>query len=161
MTVSILYQDETLLAVDKPSGLLVHRGMANDRDTLTDRVRQLAMQKVVHPLHRLDRQTSGVVLFALTAPLAATLSAGFHDGGVRKSYFALVRGVPPVSGRIDIQVVGHREGPELVLRVRGPELHADRPISADDADEEDDAGSDEDDGGNRDADEPDPDDEAK
>ena len=78
-----------LLAVDKPSGLLVHRGWGRDATVLVDRVRKALGVDVVHPLHRLDRQTSGVVLFALNAKVAGRMSGAFEDGGVEKRYLAV------------------------------------------------------------------------
>ena len=69
----ILYQDNVLLAVNKPSGLLLHRGWGRDATALVDLVRDTLGVSVVHPLHRIDRQTSGVVLFALNAEIAAKM----------------------------------------------------------------------------------------
>jgi tRNA pseudouridine65 synthase len=98
----ILYRDEALVAINKPSGLLVHR-------TPLDReARQFAVQRLrdqlgqpVFPAHRLDRATSGVLLFALTPEVHALLSRAFGDGAVDKHYVALVRGWPPPALTID------------------------------------------------------------
>jgi tRNA pseudouridine65 synthase len=107
--VDILYQDDVLLAVNKPSGVLVHRGWGRDERVLVDQVRAALGTDVVHPLHRLDRQTSGVVLFALNAGVAAKMGGAFEDGAIEKRYLALVRGVAPDVGRID-QPIPRREG---------------------------------------------------
>ena len=96
----ILYRDESCVAVDKPSGMIVHRGWANDdRDLL--RVTRDALGRYVYPLHRLDRGASGVVLFALDAHAARTLNRSFADGSMAKRYLALTRGHPPEHGLID------------------------------------------------------------
>ncbi len=93
MTLRLLYQDEYLVAIDKPSGLLVHRSWLDRHET------QFAMQMTrdligqhVYPVHRLDRPTSGVLLFALDPHTARTLSEDFAQHRVQKEYFALVRG---------------------------------------------------------------------
>ncbi len=96
----VLFHDEHLLAVDKPSGLAVHRGWADEDDTALTRARSIA-RRHVHLVHRLDRGTSGVLLFALTKEIAAALCDRFAEGGPRKRYLAAVRGVPPEEGLID------------------------------------------------------------
>ncbi|HUH04762.1 MAG TPA: pseudouridine synthase [Kofleriaceae bacterium] len=96
----ILYRDEALVAVAKPSGLLVHRGWGRDRDVLMTRVRD-QLEAYVYPVHRLDRGASGVVLFALGPESARVLCGAFERGEVEKRYLALVRGVPPEAGVID------------------------------------------------------------
>jgi tRNA pseudouridine65 synthase len=97
---TLLYQDEHLVAVDKPSGMLVHRGWARDRVVAMTAVRDRIGRRV-YPVHRLDRGTSGVLLFALDPATARALQERFQDGRVEKRYLALVRGVPPEQGVID------------------------------------------------------------
>ena len=109
----ILYQDDVLLAVNKPSGLLVHRGWGRDATVLVDLVRDALGVDAVHPLHRIDRQTSGVVLFALNVEIAARLGDGFEDGTVEKRYLALVRGVAPDEGRIAQPIPRRENGPRV------------------------------------------------
>jgi tRNA pseudouridine65 synthase len=109
----ILYQDDVLLAVNKPSGLLLHRGWGRDATVLVDLVRDALGVSVVHPLHRLDRQTSGVVLFTSNAETAAKMSRAFEDGAVEKRYLALVRGVAPDEGRIDHPLPRRENGPRV------------------------------------------------
>jgi len=92
--VNVLYRDEHLLAVDKPAGLVVHRGWADDEDTAADRARELVGARVF-ACHRLDRGTSGVLLFALSSEIASAIT--LH----RKRYLAAVRGRPAVEGVID------------------------------------------------------------
>jgi len=100
MPLRILYRDDVCVVVDKPSGLIVHRGWANDdRDLL--RVTRDALGQYVYPLHRLDRGASGAVLFALNGETARILNRSFADRSMDKRYLALTRGHPPEHGLID------------------------------------------------------------
>jgi tRNA pseudouridine65 synthase len=101
-------RDEVLLAVNKPSGLAVHRGWAREKQTALALARNLAGRHV-YPTHRLDRGTSGVLLFALDRPMAAAIGEQFAGGGVEKHYLALVRGIAPDSGVID-HAIAQRPG---------------------------------------------------
>lgn len=89
----VLYQDDFLVAVNKPSGLLVHRSWLDTHAT------EFALQKVrnqigqyVYPVHRLDRPTSGVLLFALDKESAKNISEQFVNQSTNKRYLAVVRG---------------------------------------------------------------------
>lgn len=98
---SILRQSERWVAVDKPSRLLVHRTQwAPDRESCLTLVRD-QLGKKVYPIHRLDRATSGVVLFALDRSSASELSQLFRERQVRKIYYAVVRGYAEPSGLIE------------------------------------------------------------
>jgi tRNA pseudouridine65 synthase len=98
---SVLYQDACLAAVDKPSGLAVHRSQqARERDTCLSRLRD-QLGRRVWPVHRLDRGASGVLLFALDPSAAAALATAFAERRVRKTYLALARGFVPAAGRIE------------------------------------------------------------
>jgi tRNA pseudouridine65 synthase len=96
----ILYQDEHLLAIYKPAGLLVHRSAldAHEQDTVMDRLRQQLGARLPAGLalaHRLDKGSSGLLLLACHADAARQLALGFEQGGVHhKRYLALVRGWP-------------------------------------------------------------------
>lgn len=96
---TILHRDERLVAIDKPEGLLVHRTPL-DRHETEFAVQRLRDQigRIVHPVHRLDRGTSGVLVFALDRETARTLSQAFAEQRVDKSYLAVVRGWPAESG---------------------------------------------------------------
>jgi tRNA pseudouridine65 synthase len=96
----VLYRDGELLAVNKPSGVLTHRGWANDADNALVRARDLAGQ-YVYPVHRLDRATSGVLLFALGREAASLLGRQLQAGGFEKRYLALVRGITKERVEID------------------------------------------------------------
>jgi tRNA pseudouridine65 synthase len=113
--IELLYVDDHLVVANKPSGLLVHRGWANDDDVAMFRVRD-AVGEHVHPIHRLDRGTSGALVFARSREMAASLMRALELGEVRKSYLALVRGTPPDEGTID-HPVPRSEGGERVPAV--------------------------------------------
>ncbi len=100
---TVLWQDSAYVAVDKPSGLAVHRGMCTDKVTALELTRDTVGQWV-YPVHRLDRATSGVLVFALSSEAAGALHARFEDGRVEKRYWALVRGVAPEAGTIDYAI---------------------------------------------------------
>ncbi|GHE85302.1 tRNA pseudouridine(65) synthase TruC [Thalassotalea profundi] len=89
----ILYQDEYLIAVDKPAGLFVHRSFLDKNEIYfaLQLVRDLVGQ-YVYPLHRLDRPTSGVLLFALNEDVARIMGQAFTDKTIQKIYYALTRG---------------------------------------------------------------------
>lgn len=95
MTLPLLHLDEHLVAIDKPAGLLVHRTQlaAREDEAALQRLRDQLGQPV-WPVHRLDRGTSGVLLFALSAEVASLLGAMFEQGRMDKRYLALVRGWP-------------------------------------------------------------------
>ena len=96
----ILFQDDTLVIVNKPAGLLVHRGWAKDDHYALTLVRD-QVGRHVHPVHRLDRPTSGALVFALCREDVARVQAEFTAQSVQKRYLALVRGIPPREGLID------------------------------------------------------------
>jgi len=97
----VIHRDEQLIAIHKPAGLLVHRS-ALDRHATRFAVQMLRDQigRVVYPLHRLDKGTSGVLLFALSPEVARAVNGQFERGEISKRYLAVVRGHPPVAGEI-------------------------------------------------------------
>ncbi len=103
---TILYRDDRLVVIDKPSGWLVHRSNL-DRGETRILVQALRDQigRHVFPPHRLDKGASGVLLFALDKEAAQHLAGQFERQEVRKTYLAVVRGWPPESGRIDHALV--------------------------------------------------------
>ena len=97
----ILYQDDRLVAIDKPSGLVVHRSaQAHDSVNCISLLRR-QLGRFVFAVHRLDRGASGVLLFALDREAGQALSAAFAERRVEKHYLALVRGFVPEHGAID------------------------------------------------------------
>ncbi|WP_448213845.1 tRNA pseudouridine(65) synthase TruC [Colwellia sp. MEBiC06753] len=99
---NILYQDDYIVAIDKPSGLFVHRSFL-DKDEKYFALQLVRDQvgKYVYPIHRLDRPTSGVLLFALDEVTAKALNELFDNRAITKTYFALVRGFLEGAGEID------------------------------------------------------------
>ena len=98
----VIYRDDHLVAIDKPAGLLVHRSPIDRHETrfalqlLRDQLGQR-----VYPVHRLDKPTSGVLLFALSGEMARRVADQFGTRSVRKEYLAVVRGWAPAEGVID------------------------------------------------------------
>lgn len=101
-TIEILFQDNDLIAVNKPSGLLVHRSMIDRHETrfAIQLVRDMIGQ-YVYPVHRLDKPTSGVLLFALKPQIANELMLQFSAHTIEKRYLAIVRGYCDKQGEID------------------------------------------------------------
>ena len=103
---TVLYQDDVMVAVNKPSGLLVHRSPIDRHETRF--ALQLVRDQVgrrLYPVHRLDKPTSGVLLFAFSPEAARQLVESFAAGTVEKSYLAVVRGYAPDEGTIDYPLV--------------------------------------------------------
>ena len=98
----IIYQDTHLVAINKPSGLLVHRSMIDRHETrfAVQLLRDQLGQKVF-PVHRLDKPTSGILLFALDSTTARQLNEQFTERATHKTYQALVRGYTAPEGIID------------------------------------------------------------
>lgn len=96
LPLSLLYEDDHLVAVHKPAGLLVHRSALarGERAFLLQRLRD-QLGRRVYPVHRLDRPTSGAVVFALDPETAAALQSAFAARQVEKRYLAVVRGIGP------------------------------------------------------------------
>ena len=102
MALRLLHLDTELVAIDKPAGLLVHPSALDaheDRNALHPLRDQLGTW--LWPLHRLDKGTSGVLLFARDADAARRWGMAFEQGRVGKRYLALVRGWPDAAGVID------------------------------------------------------------
>lgn len=102
MMLEILYQDDHLIAVNKPHGLLVHRSpIAADADEFAVQLLRDQIGQKVFPAHRLDRKTGGVLLFALNEEMNSLMQQAFMEQRVDKRYLALVRGFTDDSGTID------------------------------------------------------------
>jgi tRNA pseudouridine65 synthase len=101
-TLPILYADDALVVVNKPSGLLVHRSPIDRHETrFAVQLLRNQLGRRVHPVHRLDKGTSGALVFALERTIAGTLATAFASQQVHKSYLAIVRGWPAESGTIE------------------------------------------------------------
>ncbi|MDJ0722803.1 MAG: pseudouridine synthase [Desulfobacterales bacterium] len=99
---AILFQNDDLVAINKPSGIKVHRGEFDPRseDFVLQRLRDQIGRRL-YPVHRLDRPTSGALVFALTPGAARSLARSFARRQVRKTYLAVVRGFVAEKGEID------------------------------------------------------------
>jgi RluA family pseudouridine synthase len=106
--VRILYRDEHLIAVDKPAGVLTVAGRGEATGPLIDEVRAEFPQAL--PVHRLDRDTTGVVVFALSQEAHRALNAAFEGRRAEKSYVALVRGDVAEAQRIELPLSEARRG---------------------------------------------------
>jgi tRNA pseudouridine65 synthase len=105
----IIYQDENLVAINKPHGLLVNRTkMATDAKVFALQELRDQLGQFVYPVHRLDRKTSGVLVFALSKEVQRNLSIHFQEGKINKIYKALVRGHLQGSGIIEYDLTNDR-----------------------------------------------------
>lgn len=98
----IIYRDADLVAINKPHGLLVHRSfIAADTSEFAVQILRDQIGEKVYPVHRLDRKTSGVLLFALNDRMNRLMQMQFQEGEVEKHYSAVVRGFTPDYLEID------------------------------------------------------------
>ena len=100
LPLEILYRDEHLVAVNKPAGVSVHRGWAVDGVPLLQLLRD-QIGAPLFPVHRLDRATSGVLLFALSSEVARDIQFAFNRRQIQKCYLALCRGHQADLKRVD------------------------------------------------------------
>lgn len=102
MSLSIIYRDERYIAINKPAGLLVHRSAidAFESEFAVQKLRD-QISRPVFPLHRLDKPTSGLLLFAFDREAVSRLSEQFSNHTIQKSYLAIVRGYSPEQRHID------------------------------------------------------------
>lgn len=105
---NILYQDNEIIAVNKPHGIAVHASKMykDDKDFVLQMLRN-QIEKKVFPAHRLDKKTSGVLLFSLTESMNKLLQTLFAEGKVDKTYHALVRGYVMNNGEIDYPLINN------------------------------------------------------
>lgn len=98
----ILYQDEDLIAINKPHGLLVHRSsIAADASEFALQLLRDQIQQTVYPAHRLDRKTGGLLLFTRNKEMDSLIQQLFANKNVAKIYWAIVRGYTDDQGTID------------------------------------------------------------
>ncbi len=109
MELEIIYKDEYLVAINKPHGLLVHRSeYAGVADFYAVQELKKQLGKKVHPCHRIDRKTGGILLFALTKELNSIMQQQFAGNLVKKKYLAIVRGYTDDSGIIDYSLTNEK-----------------------------------------------------
>lgn len=119
----VIYEDDTFIAVNKPVGLLTHGAGEEQRDTLANRVLAYlhdndaleASAFVPAPANRLDRNTSGIILFGKTGAMARELADGFKSHTIRKWYLAVVRGTVKADGKVTASLV--RDARRNITRV--------------------------------------------
>jgi 23S rRNA pseudouridine1911/1915/1917 synthase len=113
-TFEMLYEDGHLAAINKPAGLPVHATARFHRNTLTAVLRETFTDRPVPVLaHRLDRETSGLMLLGLTRQMGIALKALFRQRGVHKRYLAIVMGQSPPEGVVDLPL-----GPDVASGIR-------------------------------------------
>jgi 23S rRNA pseudouridine955/2504/2580 synthase len=119
----ILWEDDWMMAVDKPSGMAVHPGSGITGGTLVDYVRAYLGPKATRngftasPAHRLDRETSGVILVAKRRPAMVHFTEIFTHGRTKKRYLTLVKGkMPKTSGTVDLPLSEHQQTAESKAR---------------------------------------------
>ncbi len=118
LSLAVLHEDAEVLVVDKPAGLLSVASAPDARgeDTVLARVREYVRRlrprrPYVHPVHRLDRDTSGAMALALSPDARAGLQALFRAHRIRRRYLALVEGQPRVErGEVDLPIADTYEG---------------------------------------------------
>ena len=118
---TVLYEDDHILAVDKPAGMLIHPSRATMTGTLANRVlgyyQATGQKSAFHPITRLDRDTFGIVLLAKNAHIHALLNQQHSAGQLQKTYHALVLGGPVEdNGTIDAPIA-RRPMPSLLRYV--------------------------------------------
>ena len=110
----ILFENEGLLAVNKPSGVIVHPSRARNSRTLSNfaagYLQQAGVNPSCHAVNRLDRDTTGVVVFAKNSHMKARAAAALLDASTVKEYAALVHGIMPEFGVIDAPIRRAEEG---------------------------------------------------
>ncbi len=114
----VLYEDEAIMAVDKPAGLPVHPSATYHKNTLTYLLRQRFGDDAPQIAHRLDRETSGLLLCGRTRAAERNLKIDFENRNVRKRYLAIVRGVMDKDeGRIELPMDRAKEGLHILMEV--------------------------------------------
>ena len=115
---TVLYEDEHILAVDKPAGMLIHPSHSRNVDTLANFVagyyEKTGQKSAFHPLTRLDRDTFGIVLLAKNAYMHTLL----QQTAVKKTYYALVLGGPEADEGVISAPIARREPPSLLREIR-------------------------------------------
>lgn len=116
----ILYEDEFIIVVNKPPGILVHKTwISEDKVFLLQKLRdQIGFRP--YTIHRLDRGTSGVILFAKSAEISGRFSALFMDHSIEKKYLAIVRGWLPEKGCIEYPLSDPESGKNEKLEAITP-----------------------------------------
>ena len=119
---NIVYQDDDILVVNKDAGVATHPGPGHHDDTLgnflTDYYKKQGVSYVYRPAHRLDRNTSGLMVIALHAHAQERLKEQLHTGDFRRVYLAVCQGVPEREEGVIDQPIGRADGSVLKREVR-------------------------------------------
>lgn len=107
----VLYEDPYCLAVNKPSGMLVHPTGDHQIGTLISLVHTRYSDPLPHLLNRIDKETSGIVLFSKGNPYHTAFAKLFEKRKIEKSYLAIVRGVPELFGEIEAPIAEDKNSP--------------------------------------------------
>jgi len=97
----IVYEDEWMIAINKPWGILVHRTKISEDTQFVLQLLRNQIKQRIYPIHRLDRATSGVLLFGKSKTIAGLLGSQFREHQVHKNYLAIVRGFVAEEGTIN------------------------------------------------------------
>ncbi|MBC7174487.1 MAG: RluA family pseudouridine synthase, partial [Polyangiaceae bacterium] len=126
-TFEVIYEDEDVFVVDKPPGLPMHPTATYHKNTLTYLLKERYGPRPPHICHRLDRETSGVVVCAKNRDAERTMKQAFESRDVEKRYVAITRGTLPTDGgTIDLPLGRATTGLHVLMEVRtaGDGLHA-------------------------------------
>jgi len=119
----IIYEDDDLIVINKPCGILVHRTkISEDTDFVLQRLRN-QIKRRIYPIHRLDRATSGVLLFGKTKEAAAAVAEQFRDHTVQKKYIAIIRGFVEETATIDYPLARNAYSPKQEAITYYKKLH--------------------------------------
>lgn len=123
MSFQILYQDDHYVAINKPCRILVHRSaISEDRVFVLQLLRDQLGQKI-YPIHRLDRATSGVLIFGKTSEAASLLGKQMQEHLVKKTYLAIIRGYVETQGTIDYPLAPEPDRPKQEAITHYKKLH--------------------------------------
>lgn len=118
----IVYEDEDILVINKAAGVAVHPGPGHHDDTLgnflTDYYKKQGLPFVFRPAHRLDRNTSGLMVVARHAHVQELLKNQLHTGDFKRTYLAVCQGVPEQGEGVIDQPIGRLDGSVLMREVR-------------------------------------------
>ncbi len=104
----ILLEDEHFVAINKPSGMLVHRTNISEDTCFILQLLRDQINQHIYPVHRLDRGTSGVLIFGKTSAAASYFSEQLRNKQIKKKYLAIIRGYVEAEGTIDYPLVNSR-----------------------------------------------------
>lgn len=105
----IIYQDDSIVIINKPHGLLVHRSkIATNTDVYALQILRDQINNKVYPVHRLDRKTSGLLIFALSNEVNKLMQQQFANNAVVKKYMSIVRGFTPETQVIDYELTNEK-----------------------------------------------------